>query len=83
MGVKPDKVPEVNDILIYKPESLFRGLFSVFFLSLEEYKMFPLSLSKTIKLFPVLGYMIAVCACVHMNMLVCALMCAYEEDRSQ
>lgn len=78
MGVKPDKVPEVNDILIYKPESLFCGLFSVFFLSLEEYKMFLLSLNKTIKLFPVL----AVCACVHMNMLVCALMCAYE-DRSQ
>lgn len=25
--------------------------------------------------------MIAVCACVHMNMLMCVLMCAYEEDR--
>lgn len=75
MGVKPDKVPEVNDILIYKPESLFHGLFSVFFLPLEEYKMFLLSLNKTIKLFSVLGYMIAVCACVRMNMLVCALVC--------
>lgn len=31
MGVKPDKVPEVNDSLIYKPEALFRGLFSVIF----------------------------------------------------
>lgn len=81
MGVKPNKVPEVNDSLIYKPEALFCGLFSVFFLSLEEYKMFLLSLNKTIKLFPMLSYMITVCACVHMNMLMCALMCAHEEDR--
>lgn len=43
--------------------------------------MFLLSLNKTIKLFPTLSYMIAVCACVHMNMLMCALMCAHEEDR--
>lgn len=56
---------------------------SGFFLSLEEYKKFLLSLNKTIKLFPTLSYMIAVCAWVHVNMLVCASMCAYEEDRSQ